>query len=193
MPLPPPAPREHVHTRRVECHGYRRADGLWEIEGHMKDTRSADVDLRHDARTVRAGEALHDMSVRIVIDDAMTILAVEAAQDAAPTRICGGAVAPMQRLVGLRIAAGFTNAVKQRLGGAQGCTHLMELMWPIATTAYQTLSGARIDKLLAPAEPGRRPEKLDSCWAYGAERELVRKLWPEHYTGGERPASEQPL
>lgn len=188
MPLPPPSPREHVHTRRVECRGYRRADGLWEIEGHMSDTRTHDIALRHDPRTVKAGEPLHEMSVRIVIDDGFTILAVEACQDAAPTRICGDAVAPMQQLVGLKIAAGFTNAVKQRLGGAQGCTHLMELMWPIATTAYQTLAGSRIDKLLAPAEPGCKPVKIDSCWAYGAQRDLVKKLWPEYYTGDAAPA-----
>jgi hypothetical protein len=188
MPLPPPSPREHLHTRRVECHGYRRADGLWEIEGHMSDTRTSDIALRHASRTVKAGEPLHDMSVRIVVDDEFTILAVAACQDAAPTGICGEAVAPMQQLVGLRIAAGFTNAVKQRLGGAQGCTHLMELMWPIATTAYQTLAGSRIDKMLAPAEAGKKPAKIDSCWAYGAQREIVKKLWPEYHTGEAPPA-----
>jgi hypothetical protein len=187
MPLSAPAPREHVHTRRIACHGYRRADGLWDIEGHMTDARTSDINLRHAARVVKAGEPLHEMRVRITIDDDFTILAVEAASDAAPTPICGDAVAPMQSLVGLKIAAGFTNAVKQRLGGAKGCTHLMELMWPIATTAYQTLSGTRIDKLLAPAEPGRKPVKIDSCWAYGAERDIVQKLWPEHYTGSHSP------
>ncbi len=38
MPLSPPAAsREHIHTRVVECRGYRRDDGLWDIEGHITD------------------------------------------------------------------------------------------------------------------------------------------------------------
>ena len=40
MTLPPPAAREPLHTRRVECRGYRRTDGLWDIEGHLVDTKA---------------------------------------------------------------------------------------------------------------------------------------------------------
>ncbi|MFO0291770.1 MAG: DUF2889 domain-containing protein [Rhodospirillales bacterium] len=181
MPLSAPAPRAPVHHRRVECRGYRRPDGLWDIEGHLIDTRDADFVLRFDDRTVRAGEPIHAMSVRLTIDPDMTVRAIEACADAVPTEICPGAVAQMQCLVGLRIAPGWTNAVKQRLGGPRGCTHLMELMWPVATTAYQTLAGHNAERTFAPAQPGRKPAKLDSCWAYAADREVVRRFWPEHH------------
>ncbi|MBO6784243.1 MAG: DUF2889 domain-containing protein, partial [Alphaproteobacteria bacterium] len=40
MPLSPPAEREHIHTRTVECAGYRRTDGLWDIEGHLTDVKT---------------------------------------------------------------------------------------------------------------------------------------------------------
>ena len=36
----PDYPREHWHTRRVECFGYRRGDGMWDIEGHIVDTKT---------------------------------------------------------------------------------------------------------------------------------------------------------
>ena len=39
MPLSPAAPREHIHTRTVTCRGYRRKDGLWDIEGHLVDVK----------------------------------------------------------------------------------------------------------------------------------------------------------
>ena len=39
MPLSPAPPRQPVHDRRVRCQGYRRADGLWDIEGHLTDTK----------------------------------------------------------------------------------------------------------------------------------------------------------
>ena len=35
MPLPESALREQLHTRRIECRGYRREDGLWDIEGTL--------------------------------------------------------------------------------------------------------------------------------------------------------------
>ena len=163
-------------------YGFRRDDGLWDIEGHLIDTRTHDLDLRAESRIVPAGEPIHAMWVRLTVDDTLTVRAIEAATDATPTRICPGAVEPMQSLVGLRIAPGWTNAVKQRLGGALGCTHLMELMWPIATTAYQTVSGSRMDRMLAPVAPGgQRPAKIDSCWAYAAERDVVKQFWPEFH------------
>ncbi len=40
MPLPPVAPREHLHTREIEWRGYRREDELWDIEGRLVDTKT---------------------------------------------------------------------------------------------------------------------------------------------------------
>ena len=39
MPLSPPAARDPLHTRRIEINGYRRADGLFDIEGRLTDTK----------------------------------------------------------------------------------------------------------------------------------------------------------
>ncbi len=54
MPLSPPAPREPIHPRHVVCSGFRRADGLWDIEGHLTDVKSYDFDSRSRG-TVAAG------------------------------------------------------------------------------------------------------------------------------------------
>ena len=43
MPLSAPAARERLHTRQIECHGYRRADGLFDIEGHSTDTKTSPI------------------------------------------------------------------------------------------------------------------------------------------------------
>lgn len=39
MPLSTPGTRELVHTREIRCQGFRRSDGLWEVDGHLKDLR----------------------------------------------------------------------------------------------------------------------------------------------------------
>jgi hypothetical protein len=157
---------------------------MWEVEGHLLDTRSDDVTLRVTQRVLPAGEALHEMWVRLTIDDNMTVVAVEASMDATPNHVCGGAVSPMQTLVGLRIKAGWTNEVRVRLGGPRGCTHLMELMGPVATTALQAMSELRIARDTAPPATGKPPAKIDSCFAYAANRDVVKKFWPEFYSGG---------
>jgi hypothetical protein len=53
------------------------------------------------------------------------------------------ATASLAQLKGLRIGAGFGRIARERLSGAQGCTHLNELLIPLATTAFQTLSPVR--------------------------------------------------
>ena len=67
-----------------------------------------------------------------------------------------------QRLVGLRIKSGWTQKVKELLGGVEGCTHLVELLGPVATTAFQTIYPvlAREKEERAKAEAGEK--KADS-------------------------------
>jgi len=42
MPLPPSAPRDELHVRRIELRGYRRHDGRYDIEARMVDTKTSD-------------------------------------------------------------------------------------------------------------------------------------------------------
>ena len=39
MPLSPPPERELLHSRDIVLRGYRRADGLYDIEAHLTDTK----------------------------------------------------------------------------------------------------------------------------------------------------------
>src|SRR5207237_9586561 len=74
--------RELTHTRRVRYEGYKRADGLWDIEAHLLDTKNHDNHLKTGVR--RAGQPIHDMWSRITIDRSFTVLGAEAATDAVP-------------------------------------------------------------------------------------------------------------
>ena len=40
MPLPKAAARKLMHTRTIDCRGYEREDGLWDIEGRLSDIKS---------------------------------------------------------------------------------------------------------------------------------------------------------
>jgi Protein of unknown function (DUF2889) len=179
MPLSEPAPREPSHRRRVECHGYRRADGLWDIEGHLVDTKPVETEHAWRGR-LPAGEPVHDMWVRLTIDADMMVRDAEAAVERSPYPPCPRAAPSLAALKGHRIAPGWSILIKRLLGGVTGCTHLTELLLPLATTAYQTLGAER---RTAPPAPGVRPAKIDSCYAYSHQREVVARFWPEFYEG----------
>lgn len=140
MPLSPPlSERTPLHTRRVVCQGYRRPDGLWDIEGHITDSKAYDF-TTEERGAVSAGTPVHDMWIRLTLTDDLEVRAIEAVTDFSPfPEICPGIVMAYQQVVGLRIGPGWTRALKERLGGIHGCTHLTELLGPLATTAFQTI------------------------------------------------------
>jgi Protein of unknown function (DUF2889) len=200
MPLSPPAPREALHTRTITLHGYRRADGLYDIEAQLTDTKTHSFP-NENRGTIAAGEPLHGMWMRLTVDEEMRIVAAEAATDYAPYAICPQAAPNFTRLEGLVIGKGFLKAANAVVGGTIGCTHLRELLQQMATTAYQTIKPARARREIAQeaaAPPGTQADRFDArisqhfggapsilntCLAYAADGPVVRHRWPEHYTG----------
>lgn len=176
MPLPASPQRTELHLRRIEMRGYRRDDGFYEIDGRVTDTKTHDL-ATPSGTQVAAGMPIHDMWLRLVLDDTLLVHDVVAVSDATPFAVCREAVAPMRAIVGERIRSGWSAMVKAKLGGAVGCTHLMELLIPLATTAYQTLAEVRFSRP-EPVDANGRPLKIDSCYAYAATREIVRRRWP---------------
>jgi hypothetical protein len=176
--LAPTAERELLHTRRIELAGYKRADGLYDIEGHLVDTKPFDFKLAAGLRP--AGEAIHDMWLRITVDRNLVIVDAAAATDAMPyVGDCDQIVPAYRKLVGLAIRPGYTNKVKELLGGVRGCTHITELAGALATAAFQTMAGQR----LRPAD--QKPFQLDKCHALESTSPAVAKYYPKWYRGTE--------
>ncbi len=182
MPLPDSVPRKKMHRRHIDCEGFLRDDGLWDIEAQMCDTRTYDCgyDENHRGGVIRAGEPVHDMSLRLTIDLDFVIQDAQAASDHTPFDICTRAAVEMQALVGLQIGRGWMKRVRERIGTNRSCTHLMDLLGPIAATAYQTLHAALEERERELSEP-QRPKILDTCMALVSDGDIVKKRWPEFY------------
>ena len=181
MPLPAAAPREPIHRREIDCRGYRRQDGLWDIEGCLVDTKSYAFKNEHRGE-VKPGEPIHQMWLRLTLDDAMTIQAVEAATDHSPFAICPAILPNFQKLVGLKIAKGFNGKVFELFGGVEGCTHHVELIGRLATVAFQTIFPYRNRMAAADGknnDASRKPRLLNTCHAFAENGEIAKKLWPE--------------
>lgn len=181
MPLPEPVPREPVHTREVQCRGYRRADGLWDIEGRLVDTKTYPFTNAFRGE-IPPGEPLHAMWLRLTVDDELVVRDVVAVTDAGPYAVCPAITPAFATLKGLRIGPGWRREVLGRLGGVKGCTHLVELLWPLATAAYQT-----VYPILARERPAvtqdQPPAHLDSCHALARDGDVVRRHHPRWYSG----------
>lgn len=184
MTLPVTVRREKKHHRKIDCIGYLREDGLWDIEAHLFDTRTYDCgyDPAHRDGLIRAGEPVHDMWVRLTIDLDFLIHDACASSDATPFSICPQAAREMRSLVGIRIGQGWMKKVRERIGSRHSCTHLMDLLGPLSATAYQTLHAA-LEEREAQKQSRDKPMILDTCVALSTDSEVVKKCWPEFYTG----------
>ena len=200
MPLSPPVGRQLLHTRRVTCQGFFREDGLWDIEGRITDEKT--YEHANEWRgPLGPGDFVHDMSIRLTLDHKLTIVDVEAVTDKSPYPVCGEVAPDFKKLIGLRIGGGFHREVRARLGGVHGCTHIVELLGPVATTAFQTVSSRKARELnnehrtrtgnLAkpgPTKPPRKPYVIDTCHAWAADGPVVKRWAPQFYTGPDAEA-----
>lgn len=169
-----PVERQPLHHRRIDVQGYERSDGLFEVEATLTDTKA-----KPGAR-VRSDGVLHRMWIRVVFDLSLKVHDIEANSEVTPHSVCPSAAAELAALRGLTMGAGWNRAVRERLGAAKNCTHLVELLGPVASTAFQTTSAIRLagpDKL----DAAGRPVKIDTCLAYSRHGELVRRRWPAHH------------
>ena len=143
--------------------GERFIEGVWAIFGH--------------GNVAGLGEALHGMWIRLTIDAEMVIQSCEAATDSSPYAICPDITPNFARLAGVRIGPGFNRAVKERVGGTEGCTHLRELLAQMATVAYQTLHSVRTRRRRdnGEGEPPLSPGIVGTCHAYAPDSPVVRR------------------
>ena len=181
--------RELLHKRDFAFEGYRRADGHYDIEGRMTDrkTYAFPNDFRGE---IQADEPLHDMRIRITLDDEFQILDVAAETVAGPFEICPAITPVFAALKGARIGHGWSALLKEKFGGVQGCTHHVELLRALATVAFQTIYGEQQRRRRAlpapapsesPATKRKRPAFIDTCHALAVDGEVVKQSWPDFY------------
>ena len=168
MPLPPPgAERTRMHQRSVKLDGYKRVDGLWDIEARLVDTKDQDYPLSSGLR--KPGEA---------VEDKMNILDAVACTDAAPYMGACETIAPdYSKIVGLNLFHGFRKAVKELFGSTRGCAHVSELLMFLPTVALQTFASEVPDN----DDSKHKPYQLDRCHALESHTDTVRRFYPRWY------------
>src|SRR2546429_9658976 len=135
--------RRHMHTRSIECNGYLRDDGLWEVEARLRDSKPFTQRADRFREELKPGDPVHDIGLRLAIDDSMRIHEAEAMMRATPYPTCVEVEPILQRLIGERVGPGWRETVRRKIGRLETCTHLVGLLGPAGTPLYQTMSYGR--------------------------------------------------
>jgi hypothetical protein len=166
--------RVPLHKRQVTLQGYRRADGLYDIEGHLRDTKS--YDRASHGVFVKAGDPIHDMILRITVGIDFVIRDADVESIVVPySGYCDAVAVDYKKLKGMKLGKGFVKEAKNLFGGTHGCTHLTELIGAVATAAFQTMS----EELNASAT--ERPFQLDGCYALRTDGAIVKEFHPKWF------------
>jgi hypothetical protein len=150
-------PPVHVRTIRVEA--VEAGPGELLVTGSLSDERPREGGPGR-------GRLVHDMRVSLRVGYPDFVITEASAEMAAhPFTVCPEAVPPIQRLVGLSVAQGFSRAVQERLGRAQGCAHLTALVLAMAPVVKQGAGAAFRGERDAPAG-GDDLWFIDTCQAW---------------------------
>ena len=180
MALPTAASdRQLKHRRSIDVQIFARGNGLWEVDAHITDVRTREI--RMATGMLPAGAPIHDMLLRLVVDESFNVVEAGAETTAMPyPGGCDSYGDVYSRLVGLNLMRGFRHAVKERLGGVQGCTHITELTQVLPTAVVQAFAGEVIDtRGDGPDSP--QPFQIDRCHALRSDGPAVKTYYPRWY------------
>jgi hypothetical protein len=161
-----------IHVRTIRIEARRVGPDELEVTGRLVDDRPQGGPRWWG---VQQDVTIHDMSLtlRVRYPD-LTITAVGGTMATHPYTVCPDAVPPLQTLVGLSVAQGFTRAVNERFGRQQGCAHLTALLHAIGPVVRQGAGAAFRDESAVP-----RPQDLwfvNTCQAWREDGPLAHRL-----------------
>ena len=174
--------RKLLHNRNISLKGYIRDDELFEIEAELLDAKNYDFQ-NHDRGTIKKGEPIHQMKIKLVIDENLFVVDAEARTENSPYSICKNANSNFKKIIGLQIKSGWKREITKLIGGIYGCTHITELLSSVATAAFQTIYPYKTKQKdrnkTKPDHNQGKPLLLGTCHAFNTKSEVVKRLWPK--------------
>lgn len=175
-----PITRTRTHLRQIRFEGYRRSDGLWDIELRLCDERDY-ASQGFERGAIPPGTPVHDIRLCVTLDDALVVQAITGEYVARPFGECSHALPPLQGLLGASVAQGWRRRVAAQLGGEVGCAHIRDMLVQLAAAAYQIVPvwHARTRGIAVRRADGKPPMHLGQCVAWALDGEAVAAVYPE--------------
>ena len=142
--------RQKIHIRRLDIATYERGSDAIMVEGVLHDERLT-TSYRSAGETIPPG-TVHHMIIRMEVRGPKLVIEdIEVEMPTVPMRECRETLDSLLPLKGLPIVSGFTNRVKDLVGGTKGCAHLVALITAMAPAAVQGAWAAMTSKPRDPA------------------------------------------
>jgi hypothetical protein len=147
------ANRQKIHTRRIDITTYEGGSDSIIVEGVLTDERLL--------KSYRSNGENIDVEMPTV-----------------PRQECLETLDSLMPLKGLPIVSGFTNRVKDLVGGVKGCAHLVALIAAMAPAAVQGAWAAMTSKPPDPATflPGAVERIKDTCRIWRSDGPMMKDI-----------------
>ena len=168
---------QKIHSRRIDIATYEGGSDSIIVEGVLKDERLANS-YRPSGEALPPG-TVHHMIIRMEVRGPKLVIEdIEVEMPTVPMQECRETLDSLTPIKGLPIVSGFTNRVKDLVGGAKGCAHLVALITAMASAAVQGAWAAMTSKPGDPATflPGAVERIKDTCRVWRSDGPLVKGI-----------------
>lgn len=165
-----------IHTRQIDVTTYDCGDDAMILEGRLKDDRFQEI-FHSTGENIPPG-TVHHMIIRMQVSNpGLTIEDIDVDMPTVPHAECPQTRTSLEPVKGMKISGGFTNRVKDLVGGVKGCAHLVALLVAMASAAVQGSWAAAARK---PVEPALYMDKgmdlvINTCQVWRADGPMVQK------------------
>jgi len=168
---------QKIHTRRIDIATYEGGSDSIVVEGVLTDERLTNS-YRSLGETLPPG-TVHHMVIRMEVRGPKLVIEdIEVEMPTVPMQECLETLDSLLPLKGLPIVSGFTNRVKDLVGGAKGCAHLVALIAAMAPAAVQGAWAAMTSKPRDPATflPGAMERIKDTCRVWRSDGPMMKDI-----------------
>jgi hypothetical protein len=169
--------KQKIHTRHLDIATYEGGSDSIIVEGVLTDERLT-ATYRPTGETRPPGR-VHHMIIRMIVrGPKLTIEDIDVEMPTVPMQECRETLDSLTPLKGIPIVAGFTNRVKDLVGGTKGCAHLVALIAAMAPAAVQGAWVAMTSKPRDPATilPGAVERIKDTCRVWRSDGPLMKEI-----------------
>lgn len=179
-----PTNSELIHTRRYEVRTYKLSPDQFMLRGVVYDEKPEGLYVKNDTDVLWVHHMIVDLTLSF---PQLEIQDVSVTFHERPHTHCTDIEPEYQKLVGLSIARGFNNKVKELFGGPRGCTHIGALLSAMAPVAIQSVWSMRIgttdgtsrqDRAAMTTEQRRRAYamNLNTCHMWDENGQMVGEI-----------------
>ena len=169
--------KQKIHTRRIDIATYGGSSDSIIVEGVLTDERLA-ISYRPSGETIPPG-TVHQMIIRMEIRGPKLVIEdIDVEMLTVPRQECLETLDSLMPLKGLPIVSGFTNRVKDLVGGVKGCAHLVALITAMASAAVQGAWAAMTSTPRDPAIflPGAVERIKNTCRVWRSDGPMMKDI-----------------